>query len=269
MYLKSFDDVMLNVKVYEGYKDVIIINHGFSEHLGRYNHVAEYLNNSGYTVITYDLRGHGKTLAKRGHLKSYNEYILDCYELIKFAKDKYPQQNLYVFGHSMGGLVATLTTLNYQEHIKGLILSGPALYNLPKSVGMYKALLTLLHRLKPNLVIPNPVGDEICSDKAVVDANLKDPLVLHKVEVGMLYQFLVAGAKEVKERQINLRIPVLILHGEADAIVLPNTSKQFYEKISSSDKQLKIYPNLYHEILNERESKAILSDIEMWLGRGK
>lgn len=268
MYLKSFDDVMLKVNVLEGNKGTIVINHGFSEHLGRYHHVAKYFNDRGYAVITYDLRGHGNTLAKRGHLNDYESFIKDCHEVVTYAKERFPDQKLYVLGHSMGGLISTLYALRQPSNIEGLILSGPALYDLPKSNGIYKAVLSLTGRLMPSLVIPNPVGEEICSVQEVVEANLKDPLVLHRVEIGMLYQFLVRAAHDVRANQKDISLPVLILHGERDRIVLPKTSMQFYEKISSKDKTLKVYPKLYHEIFNEKEREVIFETIEIWLNRG-
>lgn len=61
------------------------------------------------------------------------------------------------------------------------------------------------------------------------------------------------------------KYPCLILHGGGDQIVTPDSSKYFFEHISSTDKQLKIYEGLYHEILNEPEKDTVIEDINFWI----
>jgi acylglycerol lipase len=65
-----------------------------------------------------------------------------------------------------------------------------------------------------------------------------------------------------------LRHPVLILHGAADVITCPEISKELYNRCSSSDKSLKIYPECWHNMLvgePEETSKEIFNDIITWL----
>ena len=41
--------------------------------------------------------------------------------------------------------------------------------------------------------------------------------------------------------------------------------KHLYEHISSTDKQIRIYEGLYHEILNEPEKDSVIEDIRQWI----
>lgn len=267
MYLKSFDETLLNCEIMESDnpKGIIVINHGFSEHLGRYGHLARFLVNNGYNVIRYDLRGHGKTTAVLGRLNDYQDFIKDCDVVVDYCKDSYPGLPLIIIGHSMGGFVSVNYALEHQDKINSMILSGPALYDLPKSKGLNALALNVMGRLFPRFSIDNPIGDEICSVKEVVVANRNDKLVLKKVSAGMLYQFLKKGSKNIKMKQNDFDLPVLILHGEADSIVPQQVSQSFFEAIRSKDKTRIVYPNLYHEIFNEHQHDEIFNTILNWL----
>lgn len=267
MYLKSFDETLLNIEVIESShpKGVVIINHGFSEHLGRYEHLARFLANNEYNVIRYDLRGHGKTTAVLGRLNDYRDFIKDCDAVVDYCKDTYPNLPLTIIGHSMGGFVSVNYALRHKEKIRSMILSGPALFDLPKSKGINAVALNVMGTLFPKFEIGNPIGDEICSVKEVVIANREDKLVLKKVSAGMLYQFLKKGSKNIKMNQSEFDLPVLILHGEADSIVPQDISNTFFESIKSKDKTRIVYPDLYHEIFNEHQHDEIFNTILKWL----
>lgn len=267
MYLQTFDSVLLHVKIDElaNPKGVVIMNHGFSEHLGRYEHLARFLYNNGYNVIRYDLRGHGKSTSKRGYLSDYQEFIKDCDTIVDYAKFTFPNLPIVMIGHSMGGLVSVNYALKHQDKIDRLVLSGPALYDLPKSKGINGIALSVMGTLLPKFVISNPIGDEICSVKEVVEANKSDPLVLKKVSAGMLYQFLKKGASYIKEHQSEISLPLLILHGGDDIIVPQEISESFFREVTSIDKQRIVYPGLYHEIFNENENNSIFETIRTWL----
>jgi alpha-beta hydrolase superfamily lysophospholipase len=107
--------------------------------------------------------------------------------------------------------------------------------------------------------------DAISRDPAVVAAYKADPLVYTgRVRVGMAVAYNNALAT-LREDLPKLRLPLLIMHGGDDKVVPLSGSKLLYEKASSPDKTLKIYPGLYHEIHNEPEQKTVLADVTVWL----
>lgn len=267
MYLKSFDDILLHTVINEANnpKGTVVVNHGFSEHLGRYDHLSSYLSKNGYHVLRYDLRGHGKTVSPKGYIKSYKDFIEDCDVVVEYAKSLYPSLPLTILGHSMGGFISVNYALEHPNKVDQLVLSGPALYDLPKSKGIYSIALNVMGRVMPKFSIPNPIGDEICSVKEVVVKNREDNLVLKTVSAGLLYQFLKVGSKNIKAKQHEFEHPVLILHGEDDTIVPEVISKQFERNITSKDKKIITYPKLYHEIFNEKSHDEIFETIVSWL----
>lgn len=265
--LQSFDEVILNLVIQEvdNPKGLVIINHGFSEHVGRYNMVANKLNESGYIVCRYDLRGHGKTVSRKGYIKNYNDFIEDLKCVIEYLEKKYVSINKFILGHSMGGFISVIYGIMYPNTVNGYILSGPALYNLKQSKSIYGIALRSAYRMMPNLQVAGNLEDVICSVPEVVAANKKDPRVLKKASISLFYQFLCKGSIFIKKNQSNFREPVLLLHGMNDKIVPVGVSQDFFNRIQSKDKTINTYPKLYHEIFNEKEGPSIMDTVVEWL----
>lgn len=62
-------------------------------------------------------------------------------------------------------------------------------------------------------------------------------------------------------------VPFLALHGTSDAVTDPEATKRLYEEASSSDKSIKLYKGLLHDLLFEPERDDIIKDIIDWLSR--
>lgn len=243
----------------------IIINHGFAEHLGRYDYVANRLVAAGYNVLRYDLRGHGQTKGIKGHISSYENFIDDADAMVDLMKVNNPGLPNYMLGHSMGGLVTTLYGIKYPKKIEGQILSGAANGKIPEASTLKAKGLSVLAKITPKLQITNPVNNDISSVEQVVEDYLNDPLVLKSASINFFNEFLNNATNEVLNNLNKYSLPVLILHGEEDAIVPSSISESFYNIIKSTDKEIHIYPDLYHEIFNEEIKDEIVDYIIDWL----
>ena len=245
-------------------KGVIIITHGFAEHCSRYDFVSNYFIKEGYSIIRYDLRGHGRN-KERGRLNRFEDYVDDLAEIVKIASDKYPQLPQITFGHSMGGLITALYGIGHPNVVTAQILSGPALRKLPAADKLNPGLMKYLSGIAGGWKIKNPVDDGICGKEGVYEDYLKDPLVLHKASLELYYQFLIRGTELVQEEAEKYDNPLLIIHGKKDPIVPVEISRWFYRTISSQKKNLIEYDGLYHEILNEDKRTDILDDMVSWI----
>lgn len=267
-YLKSHDS---NVNLFYRLdstlnpKGNVVINHGFAEHLGRYDYLTDKLRQAGYNVLRYDLRGHGQTKSKKGYIESYQKFIEDADLMVDFMIDHHPEVPIFMLGHSMGGFVTSLYGLTHPEKLSGQIFSGAANGVLPILNNGVDNIIKKLAKVTPKLLFPNIVDDKICSDQAVVEAYKKDPNVLKSATINFYNEFLNKGVHVVLDDMNTYDLPCLILHGQKDSIV-PNTiSIDFYQQINSEDKELVIYSGLYHEILNELKKDDILNTIIIWL----
>lgn len=252
--------IFYSVNKVDDAKAAVIFVHGICEHLGRYEYLTEKFNEEGYNVYRYDARGHGKSEGKRGFLNDFDDYLQDLDILVTLVKRDNKGQKLILLGHSMGGLVATAYTCKYPSKVDLLVLSGAC--NVCPSVA--KSLKYLPYNLMGKLKYTNKLGEGVCSDKAVVDAYNKDPLVLKKVSFKLLGNAFVKGTKYVSKNIENIKCPTIVLHGEKDGIVVKETGEWTYAHLQCNDKQLKVYDGLYHEIYNEVSKDEVIKDTINW-----
>jgi alpha-beta hydrolase superfamily lysophospholipase len=243
---------------------LVLIVHGYAEHIGRYQWHAEHLVERGYAVYGIDHRGHGKSDGVRAYFDNFDHPVDD----LKQAFDQIEKvgKKLFVWGHSMGSLIALSFALRHQSELAGLILSGTAVNGDELVPSALAALGRALNRLIPRTPLTPALPSAILShDSAIASTYDTDPLIYRgawRIRTGTL---LLNTGKQLRARAPELILPLLILHGGEDQVVPVSGSEIIFNRASSSDKTLKIYPGLYHEIHNELEKATVLDDIANWL----
>ncbi|GAB4467840.1 MAG: alpha/beta hydrolase [Anaerolineae bacterium] len=246
-------------------KAVVAFSHGQAEHSGRYDHVGRALAGAGYGLVMADLRGHGRSPGIRGHVMRWQEYLYDYDAVITAARQIAPQVPLFIGGHSMGGLIALSKAVSAPPACQGVVVSGAALRLAFDPPAWKVAVGRLLSSFLPSLTLSTGLdANGLSHDRTVVDAYVSDPLVHDRVSTRGYTEIMAAQAATLAGAA-KLTLPLLILHGGADSIAHPEGSREFYQRAGSTDKILKVYEGLYHEILNEYEKEAILGDILTWL----
>lgn len=241
----------------------IIIVHGVGEHSSRYAHVGEYFSSLGYAVYAFDQRGNGRSPGKRGHVNDFDEYTLD---LKRFIEHLLLAGQLFILGHSLGGLITVRFAMDYPQNLSGIIVSSPALGLSMKIPLWQKALSYALNSLYPSFtMIDNGIPSKYLShDTKVCSAYDSDPLVHRQRSVRFFMEFVKTLAKTFNEPE-KLKCPSLFIQAGDDRIVSVERLKEFFRNIPAEKKILKIYPGFYHEILNEIEKDKVFRDIEVWL----
>lgn len=245
---------------------VIAFSHGLGEHIGRYEHVGAALAAEGYALQMADLRGHGRSPGKRGHVMAWQDYHRDFEAIIAGARALAPAAPLFIGGHSNGGLILLSYAVSHTpEGCAGVIASAPLLrvgFEPPKLTLMLARVLSLL---APGMQLNNELDAKgLSHDQAVVDAYINDPLVHPQISTRYATELMKAQA-ETLARARNLRLPLLIIHGDSDPIVAVSGSRDFYAAAASADKTLKEYEGLHHELFNEFEKERVLADLIAWL----
>ena len=244
---------------------VVLLVHGLGEHSGRYAHVAEHLTERGFAIYTLDHYGHGKSDGHAGFVERFSVYLDGVSALLEKAQDEQPDVPFFLIGHSMGGLIAATYLLDNQDAFKACVLSGPALKTDQAPPALLLALNRLLSKLVPTLPMIQLDVSGVSRDPAVVDAYIGDPLVFHGKLSARLIAELSATMDDTLSRASEIRIPLILLHGEKDVLTAPSGSQEMFDNVSSDDKTLKIYPGLFHEIFNEPEKETVLLEMSAWL----
>ena len=243
----------------------MLLVHGFMEHGGRYGPVAEVLAGHGCAVSVTDLRGHGKSDGPRCWIRSFDEYLDDLDEFFDRIVRRAEGKPAFVLGHSLGGLIAVLWGIRRQPRLNGLILSGPGLEVRPGLFPWLRRVARLGSVLFPRLRLVRMGGRYISRDPAVVAQFRDDPLVFHgRFPVRTGAEILRAGRLARSELE-QVRAPLLIMHGTADRVATVEASEELYKRAAATDKTLRLYPGLYHEVLNEPEKEQVRGDLVRWI----
>lgn len=247
-------------------KATIALIHGIAEHSARYKHVGEYLATHGYSVHTMDLRGHGRSPGKRILVRQIDDYSNDVAVFLRWVRTQDPDRPLFLLGHSMGGLIVTYHVLTQAPDLRGVILSGPALQ--VEGVSSFQIMVgRVLARVAPNLPMKKLDATAVSRDPAVVKAYQTDPLVYLGPLPAATGVAMITAITYIQQQMEAFRLPLLIVQGAADRLVNPEGSKQLYARAGSTDKTLKLYDGLYHEVLNEPEKEQVMADIVEWLDK--
>ena len=243
----------------------IVFMHGLGEHSGRYAHLAEYFCARGFAVRTYDHRGHGKSSGKRGDIPHQDSFLDDAQHVMHDWQASCPTSvtRQLLLGHSMGGLFAAKFALSKMCVLDGLILSAPAVAIYMNFVE--RSLLKVLSTLAPALTLSNGLKTKYLShDPKVVTSYLADALVHDRISARLLNSMLIT-MHDVFTHASSLVVPTLLLVAGQDKLVDSSGSLRFAQASPENYLRLHTYDNLYHEIFNELDAKAVFDDVGIWL----
>jgi len=212
-----------------------------------------------------DLRGHGKSGGGRGHADNFDDYLDDTGRTIENAKGQNPQVKTFLIGHSLGGLVVLDYAEKHGSALSGVVATAPLL-RLKMKVPPWKvALGKMLSRVTPTLSMKTGLDPNLLSrDPEIVRNYVNDPLV-HGVASTRFYTELMRAVDETIRDASKLTLPCLIMQGSGDGIVDPSATEDFFKRVASADKTLKVYDGFYHEVLNEPGKEELLREISTWL----
>ena len=247
-------------------KAVILVVHGLFEHSGRYKNLVDYLVPRGFAVCSFDQRGHGRSEGLRGYVRRFSDYLDDLEIFHSLESQRFTRKRMFLFGHSVGGTIATAYFASHQQDFAGCVLSAattmPGSSVTRLSIAMARALSAVLPRLGITVIDASAIS----RDRSVVDAYVTDPLVYRgKIRARLGAELINIMERSLPGKMSNIETPVLLLHGSEDRLSNTEGSSLLYRSVKSTDKTMKYYQGLYHEILNEPERAEVLSDIAAWL----
>lgn len=242
--------------------DVVLV-HGYGEHSGRYAPVAEELTARGLRVAALDLRGHGRTTGiPRGDIDSFERMVDDVSAYVDSVAGDRP---LFVYGHSMGGLVAVRLAERDDRRFAGMVITSAALEAAGSIPAPLVAVVNVVGRLAPNLRTIALDGDAISRVEEVRVDYDRDPLNYRgKLSAGVGREMNLAMASAHAEAS-RITCPLLVLHGTADALTAPGGSQRLVDNVSSKDVTHRTWEGAYHELHHEPERDEVIETIGDWL----
>jgi alpha-beta hydrolase superfamily lysophospholipase len=244
-------------------RGVVAIVPGFNSHSGYYTWVGEQLAAAGLASYAVDLRGRGQSDGERFYVRQFGDYVADVIALVNLTRSRHAGLPVFLLGHSAGGVVSCLYTLDHQSELAGLICESFA-YQVPApdfALAVFKG----LSHVAPHAHVLHLKNEDFSRDPRIVAQMNADPLIAHETQPTQTLAEMVRADERLKTSFERITLPVLILHGTADKATRPAGSQFFYDTAGSTDKTLKLYEGSFHDPLNDLDRDTVIGDIESWI----
>jgi alpha-beta hydrolase superfamily lysophospholipase len=244
----TVDGVHLRIWNPDKPKRIVVLVHGYGEHAGRYEHVADRLVADGAVVYAPDHRGHGRSGGEPALIRDMETIVDDVAVVVDRARGEHPGLPVVAVGHSMGAIIASRLAQRLGDGLAGLVLSGPGIGGNPA----FEQLLAM----DPIPDVPiDPAA--LSRDPAVGEAYVSDPLVYHGPFKRQTLEALFGGIAAVAEGG-RLTMPLLWIHGENDPLVPLAGAREAVARIRGDRYEERIYEGAMHEVLNETNKHEVL-----------
>ena len=244
---------------------VVALLHGYADYGARYAHVVDLWAERGIASVAIDMRGHGHAEGPRGFCKHFSDYLDDVAELVSLIDERVPGAPRFLFGHSFGGLVASMAALSAPAKWRALVLSSPFFGVALRIPPAQKVAGRVVSRLLPRVGMPSGLrGRDVTHDAARARAYDEDPLVFKNANARWFTES-EAAQNEAIARAPSLAMPLYTFMGTADRIAKVERAREFFDAAGSADKTWAPQEGLFHETLNEIEWRPVAGGVADWI----
>lgn len=251
------------------HKAVLVFVHGICEHSGRYQNLVKPLTEKGYALYGMDLRGHGRSEGSLNcHINAWEEFRSDLDAFLKMVSSVETGKPLFLLGHSLGSLIVLdYLLMNNPLFLKGVMISGAAI----EPAGVAKPYLVQIARflsaVAPKVSLKLKIDAQgLSRDPQVLKEREEDPLVHDRASVRFGTEAL-DRIEWIKAHLSKLKTPILLVHGGADRLNLPEGSQRIYDECAATDKELYIHPGGFHEPHNDFGHEEVAKAYVKWLDK--
>lgn len=253
-------------------RGAVVLVHGIHDHPGRYAELAQALNARGIAVYAQDHRGHGASGGARQRVDSVEQLVGDASLALAHARSRHPEAPLFLYGHSMGGLVVAHRLANSAAQqpaaggaaplsLAAAVLSSAALVLPASASGGAQAVVGALSRVAPGLPLEAVDAAQIVREPAARATLAQDPAIQREKVPARTIATILKGVVDLQPRMESIRVPLLILHGGADKVTDPAGSRALAQRAGSTDKKLVVHDAALHSLLHEPEGPAVRGEI--------
>jgi alpha-beta hydrolase superfamily lysophospholipase len=248
---------------------IALVLHGIGYHSGPYKVVADALNPRGLDVYGLDARAHGLSCGRRGYIGTPDQVGADIAAMVRFLKQNRRGAKIFLVNDSMGCNYALDYAKDHGDELAGLILLAPAFDVDKRQLFQLNSLMLLpdflfAHR-RPVINLVGHRLDESSRDPNFIASRRTDPLAYSKVSFGYLLEIKHLVRRWKRDIAPKIQMPLLVIQGGKDNVVSHKDCVKFERLAGSSDKQLKIFPGVYHTTLWDPETPKILRTVGDWI----
>lgn len=236
---------------------VMLIIHGIGEYAGRYSRMSKSLSEKHIKVYSMDLPGHGISGGVRGDAAPRIEVLYCIDKLINFAKEKFPDKPIVLYGHSMGGNIALDYKYrgNQSDIPSAFIISAPWIRLVrPVSKPLYLA-IKASSKLIPKARIKSECDEKVLGNLIYVKPYASNPLVHPYITMRCAYEGFEIGTAIENGTWVDYGKsagkPFLLMQGTEDKLCDVNGARALAQQNNGkSEFEYVEWPGYYHEIHN-------------------
>lgn len=263
----------------------MLLIHGLSEHLGRWAERGKWMATQlNCDVWCFDHRGHGLSGGARTHCATQSDLISDAaHVLSRIDAEFYAPQSVHwtLFGHSLGGLVATAlaervaspaawptVAPNVQlPRVSSVVLSAPALAT--DQAWVLQKLAPMLAFLAPTFRLsPSIRGEQLAHDPAVGQAYFADKLVADTLAITASFGNNLLALMPLVRAKLDVlaksELALMVYHGEDDTLVPIAASEAIARAVPTAT--FVRLPNTRHEAQFEPCAEEIMGKVVEFIG---
>jgi alpha-beta hydrolase superfamily lysophospholipase len=243
---------------------IVLCVHGLGEHAGRYGGLARALEPLNLSLFAVDMRGHGRSQGKRGHVSELSDLLRDLDRLRHRAGAEDPDRPLFLIGHSLGGLVVGRYAEAFApEGLRGVIFVAPYVDVDMEVPGWKRRLGALADRISPALTMDNGLNvTELFRREADRVAYTDDPLVHRRISARLWGEMQRESGLLISDAP-RLRVPVLLQLAGDDTVVSNAATREFASRLTQPE--IKEYSEAYHALLHDTRASEVYADLGDWL----
>jgi len=248
---------------------LVYISHGYAEHMEYYHQLGNALARSGLFAFGHDHEGHGLSGGERVNIADFQYYVNDVFKDIHQQTKYFPGLPVFIFGHSMGGTVALLATMENQHFFKGMVLTGPFIRSIdthgPLS-SFNRVFSKVASVLSPSLQAGSTINPKDVTRNNQITRRIEEDDLFWK---GKYKAKLVAATfralDKINKNFGKVVIPLLVVHGSDDVLTMPEGSKALVAGASSRDKQLLLLEGKKHHVILDIGGDQVINSIVQWI----
>jgi alpha-beta hydrolase superfamily lysophospholipase len=243
----------------------VIFLHGIASHAGWFGETAADLSNRGVAVYAPDRRGSGRSSGPRGHLTRYQRALDDVEQILQQVATEHPATPVFLAASSWAAKLAVVHAARRPALLSGLLLLGPGLLPRVNLTPLRRARVLVGHLATPTAHLPIPLTPELyTANPPYLEFIRADPLRLLEVTAQFFWQTARLDRRR-RRTSARLRLPLLVLQGQDDAMIDVPKTRRWYERLGIEDKTYRSYPGAGHTLDFEPDRAQYLADLLGWL----
>jgi acylglycerol lipase len=243
-----------------------IFLHGLFEHGGRYAELGEFLAGAGISCFAPDLRGHGASEGRRGHVRRFHVFLQDLDRVRREVQGMLAEQTpVFLIGHALGSLIGLRYVEEYDAPVAGGVFLSPCLGAALPASRRQALLAATLDRILPAFPMRsrrNPAC--LTHDPKEVRSYQEDPDV-HSTFTPRLFTETSAAVHMALQRADRIEVPLHFLFAGDDRLIDTERSLAFARSLPGDQVTTRTFPGTFHNLLHERERTVVLREIRDWI----